>query len=97
MYKYIVEKYTDEHEYLHQVIMIEQLENQEELNKLRRMLRSTINHDLIWLYEISYLDERHLVQLTETYDINGNLIKKEEPWRFKSKYDIKRKFISHIK
>lgn len=79
-YSYIVEKYTDVHKTLHQAFEIPCDMPKEEFHRCRAFYRTQVNPNLTWLYEIMYLDGARKVLYWETFDIEGNFIKREEPW-----------------
>lgn len=79
-YSYIVEKYTDVHKTLEQAICINANQPDEYFHRERAFMRTQINPNLTWLYEIMYLNEARQPLYWEIYDIDGNFVKRDEPW-----------------
>ncbi len=76
--EFIVEKYCDPRKTLFQAIEIP-IDAEE---NLRNQYRGLINRDLTWLHEIMYLDKNRKWIYSELYDIDGNFIRRDEPWKF---------------
>lgn len=83
-YKFIVESYSDPQQTLWQAIEIPCTGTTEEFHRNRAFYRTQINPNLTWLRTIRYLDENRQILYSEEYDIDGNLIKRDEPWPFSS-------------
>ena len=84
---FIVEKYTNPDKTVEEAIKINCKQSEEYFHRERAFMRTQINQELTWLHEIQYLDEHMKVLYWDTFDIHGQLIKRDEPWIFgKSRY-----------
>lgn len=81
MYKFMIEKYTNEDKTKEQIIHMQIFDNPEEMDRERNLKRSMLDPDLIYLESISYTDERFKKLLIEYYDECGKIIRKEKPDR----------------
>ena len=59
--KYLIEKYRDEYNTLHQAIMIDLDMNKQSNGEELRFMRSKINPNLTILYEIYHEDKNHKI------------------------------------
>ena len=83
-YKFIIEKYKDPNETLYQAFEIPCYMGKEEFYKYRAFIRTQVNPNLTWMYEITYLDKNRKVLYWDLFDIDGKFIKRDEPWSFDS-------------
>ena len=79
----MVKKYTDKDRTEIQAVEIEITYDKEEMAARHQYFRQVVNPRLTWLYEISYLDAARKTLFTDLFDIRGNFIRREEPWRIR--------------
>lgn len=85
--EYVIERYTNKEQTKTQVICIPYYkDDKKRTDRECAFLRFSIDPELTYLYSRSYTDEHLKKLLTVYYNKYGDIIKRETPYRYPSKY-----------